>query len=204
MDTMDPIDNIWWTTRKFIISCYFVFFTSQITFEWLVTDKLITCLTRLFTTWADVIIQILTERSDDDISGFHKVLFASSWLPDIWNRDENLCWCLIVDFILKRQAWWQNCIISWYKTFLRWSCQCVFWHLAFRLSLMNFKPSGVFTHFPTATYNTRANVKRIGLSSCSRFRSGSWPRTGRPFATAHPPLLSGSARGIILFISIHV
>ena len=30
---------------------------------------------------------------------------------------------------------------------------------------MNFKPSIVFTHFPTAaTYNTRANVKRIGLS----------------------------------------
>ena len=78
MDTMDPIDKIWWTTRNFIISCCFVFFTSQITFEWLVTDKLITCLTRLFTTWADVIIQILTERSDDDISGFHKALFVSN------------------------------------------------------------------------------------------------------------------------------
>ena len=38
---------------------------------------------KTFTTWADVINQILTERSDNDISGFHKALFASNWFPDI-------------------------------------------------------------------------------------------------------------------------
>ena len=29
------------------------------------------------------IIEILTERSDDDISGFHKALFAINWFPDV-------------------------------------------------------------------------------------------------------------------------
>ena len=37
---------------------------------------------------------------------------------------------------------------------------------------MNFKPSGVFTHFPTATYNTRANIKGLVLVAALTFIPG--------------------------------
>ena len=59
---------------------------------------------------------------------FTKHFFACNWFPDVWNRDESLCRCLIIDFILKLQARWQNYIIWWYKTFLGWSSQRACWH----------------------------------------------------------------------------
>ena len=125
---------------------------------------------------------------------------TSNWFLTVWDRNKGVVRCSIVDTIIKSEAWWQNNILQGYKTFLGWSYQLVFWCLTFGFLLMDLQTPVVLTHFPTATHFTWSTVDRVVHCSCAVFQFWSYPRFGRAFATAHPPLLSGSARGIFLVV----
>ena len=72
--------------------------------------------------------------------------------------------------------------------------------LTFGFSLMDLQTPVVLTHSPTVTYFSRVTVDTVVHCSCAVFRFWTYPCFSRVLATAHPPLLSASARGIFLVV----